>query len=144
MLTFPSEQCICALFMDPQISLFSNFFIKNGSHGTIYTFKNYFATVFSVFNFSKISPIQTDPYCHSNWGFRVYKNLNLGKRLHTWETWREMWKKLSSALIDFEEGCFGFLNLFHLSKMHVLVMRNSIPLNITAKVISGCKVWLVW
>ena len=26
-------------------------FIKNGSHGTIYTFKNYFATVFSVFNF---------------------------------------------------------------------------------------------
>ena len=29
--------------MDPQISIFSNFFIKNGSHGTIYTFKNYFA-----------------------------------------------------------------------------------------------------
>ena len=27
--------------------------IKNGSHGTIYTFKNYFATVFSVFSFSK-------------------------------------------------------------------------------------------
>ena len=25
--------------------------IKNGSHGTIYTFKNYFATVFSIFNF---------------------------------------------------------------------------------------------
>ena len=37
--------------MDPQITLFSNFFIKNGSHGTIYTFKNYFATVFSVFSF---------------------------------------------------------------------------------------------
>ena len=49
--TFDREQCICALFMDPQITLFSNFFIKNGSHGTIYTFKNYFATVFSVFNF---------------------------------------------------------------------------------------------
>ena len=30
-------------------------FIKNGSHSTIHTFKNYFATVFSVsiFNFSK-------------------------------------------------------------------------------------------
>ena len=28
------------------------FFIKNGSHDTIHTFKNYFATVFSVFNFS--------------------------------------------------------------------------------------------
>ena len=25
--------------------------IKNGSHDTIYTFKNYFATVFSVFSF---------------------------------------------------------------------------------------------
>ena len=50
-----SEQCICALFTDPQIPLFSHFFIKNMSHGTIYTFKNYFAIVFSVsiFNFSK-------------------------------------------------------------------------------------------
>ena len=27
--------------------------IKNGTHGTIHTFKNYFATVFSVFSFSK-------------------------------------------------------------------------------------------
>ena len=26
--------------------------IKNGSHGTIHTFKNYFATVFSVFSVS--------------------------------------------------------------------------------------------
>ena len=49
------EQCIYVLFMVPQITLFSNFFIKNGSHNTIYTFKNYFATVFSVlvFSFSK-------------------------------------------------------------------------------------------
>ena len=29
----------------------SIFFIKNGSHGTIYTFKNYFATVISAINF---------------------------------------------------------------------------------------------
>ena len=36
---------------DPQISRFSNFFIKNWSHGTIYTFKDYFATIFLVFNF---------------------------------------------------------------------------------------------
>ena len=52
-----------ALFMDPQISLFSNFFIKNGSHGTIYTFKNYFATVFFSFQFqfSVFNCIQTDP-----------------------------------------------------------------------------------
>ena len=61
---FNHKQCICALFTDPKIPLLSNFFIKNGSHGTIYTFKNYFVTVFSVFSFSKISSIQTDPkYC---------------------------------------------------------------------------------
>ena len=43
------------LFTDPQIPLFNNFFIKNGSHGNIHTFKKYFATVFSVlvFSFSK-------------------------------------------------------------------------------------------
>ena len=41
----------CALFTDPQISLFNNFFIKNGSHNTIHIFKNYFATVFSNFQF---------------------------------------------------------------------------------------------
>ena len=43
---------------DPQISFFNITFIKNGSHGTIHTFKIYFATVFSIF--SKISGIQTD------------------------------------------------------------------------------------
>ena len=58
---FNCKQCIRALFTDPQISLFSHFFIKNGSYGTIYTFKNYFVTVFSVFSFSKINSIQTDP-----------------------------------------------------------------------------------
>ena len=38
--------------------------IKNGFHDTIYTFKNYFATVFSVFSFqfsATISSIQTHP-----------------------------------------------------------------------------------
>ena len=53
--TFDREQCTCALFMNPQITLFSNFFIKNGSHGTIYTFKNYFATLFFSFQFSAVS-----------------------------------------------------------------------------------------
>ena len=48
---FNHELCIRALFTDPQISLFNNFFIKNGSHDTIHTLKNYFAIVFSVFNF---------------------------------------------------------------------------------------------
>ena len=38
--------------------------IKNGSHDTIYIFKNYFAIVFLVFNFqfsATINSIQTDP-----------------------------------------------------------------------------------
>ena len=52
---FYGKQYIYVLFTDPQILLFSKFFIKNGSHGIIYTFKNYFSTVFlvSVFSFSK-------------------------------------------------------------------------------------------
>ena len=52
---FDREQCIRVLFMDPQISLFINFFIKNGSHDTIHTFKNYFVTVFFSFQFSAVS-----------------------------------------------------------------------------------------
>ena len=48
---FFCEQCICALFTDPTNSTFYQLFIKNGSHSTIHTFKNYFATVFSVFSF---------------------------------------------------------------------------------------------
>ena len=46
---------------DPQIFFFSKIFIKNGSHGTIHTFKNYFVIVFSVFSFTVISDFQTDP-----------------------------------------------------------------------------------
>ena len=44
---------------DPQTSFFRNLFIKNGFHGTIHTFKNYFVRVFSVFNC-----IQMDPECN--------------------------------------------------------------------------------
>ena len=50
-LSFSVNSALCALFTDPQISLLSNFFIKNGSHGTIHTFKNYFAIVFFSFQF---------------------------------------------------------------------------------------------
>ena len=45
---FHGEQYTRALFTDPQIPLFNNSFIKNGSYGTIHTFKNYFATMFLV------------------------------------------------------------------------------------------------
>ena len=47
-----------ALFTGPTNLFFQLFLHKNRSHGTIHTFKNYFATVFSVF--SKTSGIQTD------------------------------------------------------------------------------------
>ena len=40
------------LFTDPQISLFSNFFIKNWSHGPIHIFKIILLQYFSVFSFS--------------------------------------------------------------------------------------------
>ena len=54
-LTFSVNSTYCALFTDPQISLFNNFFIKNGFYGIIYTFKNYFAIVFFSFHFSAVS-----------------------------------------------------------------------------------------
>ena len=38
--------------------LYSKKIIKNGSYGTINLFKNYFATIFSVSVFNKISCIQ--------------------------------------------------------------------------------------
>ena len=38
---------------DPQTSIFNKTFIKNESHDTIHTFKNYFAIVFSIFNFQQ-------------------------------------------------------------------------------------------
>ena len=72
---FSVNQWVRALFMDPQISFFINFFIKNGSHSTIHTFKNYFTTVFSVFSFSKISSIQTDPKC-GQWSISNDTDLN--------------------------------------------------------------------
>ena len=46
-------------FIQKKKNIYIYIYIKNGFHGTIYIFKNYFATVFSVF--SKISCIQTDP-----------------------------------------------------------------------------------
>ena len=49
------KQYMGTLFIDPTNSTFQSFFIKNGLHSIIRTFKNYFVTIFSVsiFNFSK-------------------------------------------------------------------------------------------
>ena len=56
--------------------------------------------------------------------FRVYKNLNLGEALTG-----ERCEKIGFC-IDFEEGCFGLLSLFHLRKKHVLITCSRILLNI--------------
>jgi len=50
MLTFCVNSALVHCSRDPQISLFSNFFIKNRSQGIIHIFKNYFVTVFLIFN----------------------------------------------------------------------------------------------
>ena len=50
------QHCSCTVYVLKNI--------KNSSHDIIYTFKNYFATVFSIFSFqfsATISSIQTDP-----------------------------------------------------------------------------------
>ena len=49
-LSLMNRACVYYL-RDLQTLLFCNFFIKNGFYGTIYIFKNYFDTVFSVFSF---------------------------------------------------------------------------------------------
>ena len=45
------EQYIMFTYCIYTIHVFKN--IKNGSHGIIYIFKNYFITVFSIFSFRK-------------------------------------------------------------------------------------------
>ena len=65
---------------NPQISHFSNFFIKNGSYDTIHTFKNYFATMFSVlifnFNNNKFNPnkpiVSTQENCNESFSFKIW------------------------------------------------------------------------
>ena len=47
---------------DSQFFFFDKTFIKNRSHDTIYTFKNYFVTIFSVFNFQQNMQYPNTPY----------------------------------------------------------------------------------
>ena len=48
---FSTANSVLYTVYGPTNFIFSNFFIKNGSHGTIYTFKNYFAIIISVISF---------------------------------------------------------------------------------------------
>ena len=54
---------------DLQTYFFNNFFIKNGSYGTIHIFKNYFVIVFSVFSFQQNKRYPNGPL--ENWNNRV-------------------------------------------------------------------------
>ena len=71
-----------ALFTDPQILLFSNFFIKNRSHCTIYTFKNYFVTVFFSFQFSVVSKRILRILKWLNW-YLVLNNISRKKEIES-------------------------------------------------------------
>ena len=54
---FPNESIFSISLVyysqNPQVPLFSNFFFKTESHGTIHIFKNYFAAIFSIFSNKK-------------------------------------------------------------------------------------------
>ena len=58
----------------------------HGSHDTIYAFKNYFATVFSVFN--KISCIQTDHKMIFNNGYVNEYLLDVNMNFSIWLQWK--------------------------------------------------------
>ena len=122
------EQCIRALFTVPQITLFNNFFIKNGSHSNIYTFKNYFATVFSisVFSFSKnkLNP-------NTSFIYQFSKKLKPQNSL-----WLYLWEQTPSKVEAHEcKLCLGmkdnskstlFTNKEALSNVTMNLMENSI------------------
>ena len=78
--------------MIPQISLFSNFLIKirSHSHSTIYTFKNYFATVFSVlvfsFNNNKFNPNEPIRRLHAQFFCKCHLKSPASHR--RWEDYR--------------------------------------------------------
>ena len=57
----------CALFTEPTNLFFNKIFIKNESHSTIHTFKNYFIIVFSIFTKIRVSK-------HT---FNLYLNLTI-------------------------------------------------------------------
>ena len=92
-----SVHCLC----DPQTSLFSNFFIKNGSHGTIHTFKNYFATVFSVFNKNKLYPNNPLVYTLRESSFYSSQAFHLVERERESLSLSLEQKILSSSLLHF-------------------------------------------
>ena len=65
------------LFMGPTVTLFRKKKLKNESHSTIHTFKNYFVTMFSVFSFSKNKFNPNGPNMSFQIGFFFFFSLGL-------------------------------------------------------------------
>ena len=62
----------CALFTGFTSTDFSKFFFTTGSHGTIHTFKNYFATVFLVFSNKQYPNRLINTSLHVPWQHLIY------------------------------------------------------------------------
>ena len=73
---------------DPQTSFLIKTFIKNRSHGTIHTFKNYFTIVFSVFSNKRYS---NTPLDHRFSFSKVLRKFS--------QVWSPTWNNASSSTI---------------------------------------------
>ena len=86
-LTFPMNSALT----DSQILLFSNFFIKNESHGTIHIFKNYFVTVFFSFQLypnGPVTSIQNRGDCSLGKSRSASHQLDTSIQRQAWLDWR--------------------------------------------------------
>ena len=113
------KQYLYVLFMNPQILLLSNFFIKNGCHDIIHTFKNYFVTVFlvSVFNFSKnkLNPNGLFILCL----FRDGKGWNTHlKRGEVWNFPHPLW---------YDQGDWWLKNILGITLPNEMLMLSEMP-----------------
>ena len=71
--------------------------IKNGSHDTIYIFKNYFATVFSVFSNNKFNPNTPNIYIYI---YIYYKHAALNKENLEEHTQKKKTLERNKVLLD--------------------------------------------
>ena len=74
--------------------------IKNGSHDTFHTFKNYFVTVFSVFSFSNNKLNPNEPYRLTIWSTRsVFFFLIFFYHYYYYFGWKERRRQTSLLLL---------------------------------------------
>ena len=73
---------LCIIYHIHKLHFSAIFFIKNRSHNTIYIFKNYFITIFLVFNFQLYPNIPIE-YITINPLFLHYCTLSINQLLHS-------------------------------------------------------------